>query len=201
LAEGSPKCGGKKHQGEGTCTRPAGWGTDHPGYGRCKLHGGSVPSGRKAALEQKLQAQAAAELARLDVAPVTNALAELQVLAGQAVQWKNMMAGKVNQLTDISYRSTLGQEQLRSELLLWERALDRCLATLTALARLDIDARLVAIEEAKAVLLAEAVREALDKAGATAEQQSAAKEHVVLRLRAIDGSKALTRAAGGRRAS
>src|SRR3990172_7648888 len=25
------------------CTRPAGWGTDHPGVGRCKLHGGSSP--------------------------------------------------------------------------------------------------------------------------------------------------------------
>ena len=51
MAGGSPKCGGKKHQGGGTCTRPAGWGTDHPGYGRCKLHGGCVPSGRKAALD------------------------------------------------------------------------------------------------------------------------------------------------------
>jgi hypothetical protein len=27
------------------CTRPAGWGTPHPGEGRCKLHGGSTPTG------------------------------------------------------------------------------------------------------------------------------------------------------------
>lgn len=26
-----------------TCTRPAGWGTDHAGEGRCKLHGGLTP--------------------------------------------------------------------------------------------------------------------------------------------------------------
>ncbi len=41
-----PKCGGKR-RGEGagkTCTRPAGWGTDHAGAGRCKLHGGSTQS-------------------------------------------------------------------------------------------------------------------------------------------------------------
>lgn len=25
------------------CTRPAGWGTDHPGVGKCKLHGGATP--------------------------------------------------------------------------------------------------------------------------------------------------------------
>lgn len=33
---GSPRSKGK----EGTCQRPAGWGTDHVGDGRCKLHGG-----------------------------------------------------------------------------------------------------------------------------------------------------------------
>lgn len=36
------QCGAKKRQGEGTCALPAGWGTDHVGYGRCKLHGGVV---------------------------------------------------------------------------------------------------------------------------------------------------------------
>ena len=38
-----PICGAQKRQGEGVCTRPAGWGTDHPGEGRCKLHGGKNP--------------------------------------------------------------------------------------------------------------------------------------------------------------
>jgi len=28
---------------DGTCTQRAGWGTDHPGIGRCKLHGGASP--------------------------------------------------------------------------------------------------------------------------------------------------------------
>lgn len=39
-------CGARKrqpaHPGE-RCRRPAGWGTEHPGWGRCKLHGGSTP--------------------------------------------------------------------------------------------------------------------------------------------------------------
>ncbi len=34
------KCGAKKRQGSGKCTQPAGWGTDHTGEGKCKLHGG-----------------------------------------------------------------------------------------------------------------------------------------------------------------
>lgn len=38
-------CGAKLKNGSGYCTQPAGWGTDHVGEGRCKLHGGSTPRG------------------------------------------------------------------------------------------------------------------------------------------------------------
>jgi hypothetical protein len=44
-----PRCGAIKRQGEGECQQPAGWGTDHPGTGRCKLHGGASPSGPESA--------------------------------------------------------------------------------------------------------------------------------------------------------
>lgn len=41
-----PKCGAKKRDGSGECCGlPAGWGTDHVGEGRCKLHGGNTPRG------------------------------------------------------------------------------------------------------------------------------------------------------------
>jgi uncharacterized protein YjcR len=37
----SDTCGAKKRDGSGEpCAQPAGWGTDHLGEGRCKLHGG-----------------------------------------------------------------------------------------------------------------------------------------------------------------
>ena len=43
-----PLCGARKRQpaylGE-TCARPAGWGTEHVGSGKCKLHGGRSPGG------------------------------------------------------------------------------------------------------------------------------------------------------------
>lgn len=38
---GYPVCGARKKQGPGTCKQKAGWGTDHVGTGRCKLHGGA----------------------------------------------------------------------------------------------------------------------------------------------------------------
>lgn len=36
----APKCGGKKRSG-GFCRQPAGWGTEHVGSGKCKLHAGA----------------------------------------------------------------------------------------------------------------------------------------------------------------
>src|SRR5512144_636258 len=37
------KCGAKRRDGA-PCQMPAGQGTDHPGFGRCKHHGGAVPT-------------------------------------------------------------------------------------------------------------------------------------------------------------
>jgi hypothetical protein len=41
--EKSALCGAKKRSG-GVCMLGAGWGTDHYGHGKCKLHGGSTPT-------------------------------------------------------------------------------------------------------------------------------------------------------------
>jgi len=40
-----PICGATARSTGQPCRRPAGWGTNHPGAGRCKLHGGATPSG------------------------------------------------------------------------------------------------------------------------------------------------------------
>ncbi len=40
-------CGAKAKQTGQPCRRPAGWGTDHPREGRCKLHGGVYLKGRQ----------------------------------------------------------------------------------------------------------------------------------------------------------
>lgn len=45
-------CGAKRRNGEGTCRLIAGHGTTHPGYGRCKYHGGNTPSSREAAANE-----------------------------------------------------------------------------------------------------------------------------------------------------
>jgi len=48
-AKGKPKiphakCGARLKSGKGACSKAAGWRTDHPGQGKCYLHGGATPS-------------------------------------------------------------------------------------------------------------------------------------------------------------
>lgn len=42
MTKASTLCGAKTRAGT-PCRKPLGWGTDHPGQGRCKLHGGATP--------------------------------------------------------------------------------------------------------------------------------------------------------------
>lgn len=179
---GHPVCGAKKRQGEGTCQRPAGWGTDHLGYGPCRTHGGNTRNHRTAALHQ----QAERALADLHAPPVDNPLTELARITGQVVAWKDALAEKVNELTSIRY-STEGGEQLRAEVALFERALDRCERFLTAMAKLNIDERLTRITEQQAALVNQAVIAALQDLGLSPEQQQEARRGVARHLRVVAG--------------
>lgn len=172
-------CGAKKKQGEGTCTRPAGWGTDHPGFGTCKLHFGKTKAAGAAAVKQ----QAAEALAKLNVEPVTDPLSKLAELAGQALAWRDTIAAKVNTLTSLRYEGGVGTEQLRSEVALFERALDRCNTILATMARLNIDERLARITEQQQEIVLSAIQAGFDAIELPLEQQQAARAAVVQKLR------------------
>lgn len=144
------------------------------GYDRCRMHLGKKT--RPAIDEAKLNQEAARELARLDVQPVVNAFEQLALVAGQAVAWKDAVAGKVNELTSLRYESENGGEQLRAEIAVWERALDRCVSTLTAMAKLNIEDRLAGIRQQTADMLERALDAALEKAGVGLDKQAEARE-------------------------
>lgn len=42
---GGSTCGAHGRQRGQPCAKPAGWGTSHPGRGRCRLHGGLKKGG------------------------------------------------------------------------------------------------------------------------------------------------------------
>lgn len=181
---GAPLCGAKKRQGEGTCSKTAGWGTDHPGTGRCRLHGGATPTQGKAARSAKVEAEARTVLATLDVSPVENPLDALKRLAGQAVSWQEALAVCVNRLGDrFRYEGVAGGEQLRSEMALYERAMDRCGQILGMIAKLNIDERLAVISEQQAEVVIAAIDAALTHAGIHGQAAAEAKRVAATRLR------------------
>ena len=149
-------CSAKRKNGE-PCRGAAMRGSD-----KCRMHAG------KRAEVVKLHAEAADALARLDVPAVEDPLSELARLCGQVLAWKDRMADKVNGLNSLRY-STEGGEQLRAEVALWERALDRCERFLTAMARLNIDERLAKISEERAEMIITVFTVALERAGAAPE--------------------------------
>jgi hypothetical protein len=59
------KCGAKTRAGK-KCGQAAGWGTDHPGSGKCKLHGGASTGPKSAAGKERISKNAIKHGAYID---------------------------------------------------------------------------------------------------------------------------------------
>jgi hypothetical protein len=164
------KCGGTNRLGE-PCGNPAGKGTDHLGSGNCSNHAGATRTGRAAALNERAERL----LYQHDAPPVTDPLSALQRLAGRAAAWEDIIGEKVNELHSLRY-STEGGEQLRAEIAVMERAMDRLGKLLVDIARLNIEGRLAVVREATAQMLEHALAQALDSSGCDPDGQQRARE-------------------------
>lgn len=89
-------CGARRRRDGEPCQRPAGWGTDHPGIGRCKLHGGSTPDHKQAAIIEQARRDVTAFGGRLDVTPPEALLELVQAKAAEVAYWD----ARVAELTD-----------------------------------------------------------------------------------------------------
>jgi hypothetical protein len=73
----------------GKCRRPGGWGTDHVGAGRCKLHGGSTRNHRRAARRAEALDFAVGALgAEVASDPFEALLQSVRIASGQVVYWR-----------------------------------------------------------------------------------------------------------------
>jgi hypothetical protein len=183
-----PKCGAQKRQGAAgdTCTFVAGWGTDHVGFGHCRLHGGNTRNQRTAARAAQADSEARQVLATLDVTPVGDPFTALSRLAGQVLAWQEAISSIVNHLGDrVRYEGASGSEQLRAEIALYERAMDRTGHVLGMIAKLNIEDRMARVTERQADALVSALEAALAAAGVTGTAADDARKAAARHLRAV----------------
>lgn len=102
-------CGGKT-RGGGQCQRPAGWGTQHVGEGRCKLHGGASlrgeqsPTFKTGRYSKYLNASLTAKLDMVEDDNPLDLLPELQVQRALFAEYiERFGAGYRLSAQDVSY--------------------------------------------------------------------------------------------------
>lgn len=199
-ASADPK-GGRAYCGRNVKSRPGGKCLNGPVGGvpgkPCVMHGGKAPQVMAAAAREKAEegVRKTAAMIMREATPVGDPLAALQQLAGEMTAWKDALGGQVD-ILKLGYSSEMGTEQIRAAVQLYEKALDRLGTTLANIGRLNIDARLIAIEEGKKEMILRAIQAALTAAGVTGEAQTAAIGVAGRELRVINGGLSKKKAAG-----
>lgn len=163
----------------------------------CEAHGGMAKQNRIAGRRRVAEAELMSRAEALVGTPVDNPLTELAALAGRARAWLELMEQRVEKLlaasidesaggdeNGIRYRAGAG-EQLRAEVVLYERAMDRCGKFLSDYGRLGIDERLAKITESQAEKVVSAIDAALAHAGIVGPAATEAKKVAARHLRAV----------------
>ena len=117
---------------------------------------------------ERLEGELQPLLADYDRGVINNPIEEQARLLGQILGWKDLCADRVAALTDWRYETKTG-EQLRAEVAMWERSLDRATKALDAAAKVNLDARRVDLAEAQAALAAAVIVRVLAARGLNAE--------------------------------
>lgn len=160
-------CESPKKNG-GTCARPAGWGTDHVGFGRCKLHGGMLANLRLVAQKQMAAEACAIYGLPQNIEPHAALIEELHRAAG-AVAWLTV---QVRNLEDHKVTGPVGggeNSHPRYEPNVLIRMLNEERDRLARVAKTCIDVgveeRRVRLAESQGELLAAAIRGILGDLG------------------------------------
>ena len=196
--DGYPRCGGPRKKGRGPCTQAAGWGTPHPGTGRCKLHGGCTPS-HVAAGQKELARQAMETYGRpVDTNPVDALLDEVRWTAGhvaylrervQELEQDALVWGKTEQVdkraTEFAGTDTTEAAKPNLWLVLYQaerkHLVDVCKAAISA----GIEERRVRLAEQQGQVIVGVIQAILGELKLTAEQRALVPEVVPRHLRAV----------------
>jgi hypothetical protein len=171
---------GAQTKGGSPCQRPAGWGTPHPGFLRCKLHGGCSPGGIAAADRARAIANGSRYIAEVDIDPARAMLSAVRLAAGIRQSYLDAMAEAGD---DEKKQGALMAEVRSSNRELWQAA--------KACSDAKVAERLVWMAERQASMLAAAIADGLEQAFgdlATPERQATFARVTRARLESLEGS-------------
>ena len=155
------------------------------------MHGGKSPQAIRAAnqriLTRRVEADAKSVLAFEGIEQVEDPFEELSKLASEALAFKNALAARVNSLDRLRYSADgAGTEQLRAEVVLYERALDRTAKFLDLLVKSGFEERRIQLSEGQGRLIAGVLQRIFAQLELTARQQELVPVVVPAELRAIN---------------
>lgn len=182
------KCNAQKTDGSGDkCSRAAGYGTDHLGWGRCKFHGGATPAGKIYAA--KVEAADRILGFPIEIEPAEAILQQVRQSAGH-VQWYHQQILRFDDVTGGDAKQVLLQLSEQGwDRSAWVRLYNEERDRLTRFAKLALDAgvaeRQVKLAESQGELVAVALRGILKDLGLTPDQEMRAPEIVTRHLRAV----------------
>lgn len=178
------QCGAKKRNG-GKCTLAAGWGTNHPTVGTCKLHGGTTPNHVKAAAKDEYRKLLGNPI---EIGPYDALMWCIKIRAGE-VEWLS------NRMAELDEKSWVEDTMVGKQFHLYARERQHAMADLARYSQMAVS---LGIAD-KAVSLARTYGEALASytkglledlwPHLSEEGRALAPQIVRARLIAIDGGK------------
>lgn len=174
------------------CQHRAGWGTDHPGYGRCKYHSGNAPNSKIAAQREKV----AEDMIRAEIAfygeardiDAAQALSEEVKRTAGHVAW---LASQVQDLNDGELTQFTAQGPKANIVIqMYQDERDRLVNVSKVALAAGVAERQIQLAEEQGKLIATVIRDILwDKdLDLTAAQRSASGEVVRKHLMALDSA-------------
>lgn len=156
----------------------------------CYRHGGAAPQNRRAAENRLAEVQAAKTIEELADAPpmasITDVYDWLLQIAGTAKTWSEILQTRVAKLQKLGDESNAFMgTQIKADVMLFERALDRSAKLGEALVRLDLEGRKQALDERVVGQLVSVLRLVLGDLNLTDEQAMVAELMVPKRLKEV----------------
>ena len=185
-------CGARKKNGSGTCTMAAGWGTEHYGYGRCKLHGGASPGANTKAVKDNAVAEYRGMLGQpVEVNPLDALLMCIKITAGE-VQWFTEQLEKITDKDDYIEIDDHGKRELHTLARSRGVAVERLAKFSRDAVSLGLAERAVRLAEQYGETLARLIRGITDDLELTAKQKEMLPGIVRRHLLALEGAAPVT---------